>query len=89
MKRVALDHLPTRTHGEELGLEVIAWLGSFGEKVRPQGKLRLFSLPRFQVTQLRRYMGSTDIALQSARSSHEVCKPSLLFDLFANLFRYF
>lgn len=58
-KRVALDSLPTRTLGDEVGLEVSDWLDSVGVKMRPQGQSLRLSLPRPQVKQLRRGKGST------------------------------
>ena len=58
-QRVALDSLPTRTLGDEVGLEVSDWLDSVGVKMRPQGQSLRLSLPRPQVQQLRRGKGST------------------------------
>mgnify|MGYP006246316399 FL=1 len=58
-KRVALASLPTRTLGDEVGLEVSDWLDSVGVKMRPQGQSLRLSLRRPQVKQLRRGKGST------------------------------
>ena len=57
-RRVALDDLPTRTLGDEVGLEVSDWLGSVGVEMKPEGQSLRLSLPRAQVKQLRRGKGS-------------------------------
>ena len=58
-QRQDLQSFPTRTHGDEVGLEVASWLNSLGVTLRRQGNNLSLELPTARLQQLRQGKGST------------------------------
>ena len=58
-QRQELQSFPTRTLGDEVGLEVASWLNSLGVTLRRQGNNLSLELPTARLQQLRQGKGST------------------------------
>ena len=58
-QRQDLQSFPTRTLGDEVGLEVASWLNSLGVILRRQGNNLSLELPTARLQQLRQGKGST------------------------------